>query len=127
MDAFGPNGEAILEYSIFDAIKAGFTKIIFVIRKDIETEFKNLIGNKFKNQVEVCYAFQELNKIPAGFDLPPERQKPRGTAHAVLCATPLIHEPFAVVNADDFYGRESYQILASFLSDPKNSEQCCIV
>jgi len=127
MDAFGPNGEAILEYSIFDAIEAGFTKIIFVIRKDFETEFKNLIGNKFKNQIEVLYAFQELSDIPAEFELPPERQKPRGTAHAVLCATSLIHEPFAVINADDFYGRESYQILASFLNNPANSEQCCIV
>jgi len=127
MDAFGPHGELLLEYSIFDAIRAGFTKVVFVIRKDFEAAFKDLIGNKFEGKVEVEYAFQALSDIPAGFVLPPERQKPRGTAHAVLCATPLVKGPFAAINADDFYGKESYQVLASFLSNPENSEKCCIV
>jgi CTP:molybdopterin cytidylyltransferase MocA len=77
MDAFGPNGEALLEYSIFDAMRAGFTKVVFVIRRDFETEFKNLIGNKFSQKIEVTYAFQELTDLPHGFSLPPERQKPR--------------------------------------------------
>jgi dTDP-glucose pyrophosphorylase len=127
MDAFGPNGEALLEYSIYDAIKAGFSKVIFVIRRDFETEFTMLIGNKFTGNIEVEYAFQELTDLPHGFELPATREKPRGTAHAVLCATNFIQEPFAVINADDFYGRESYQLLASFLSNPEHSEQCCII
>ena len=126
MDAFGPHGEALLEYSIFDAIRAGFTKVIFVIRKDFEAAFKSLIGDKFRGKIEVLYAFQELSDLPEGFNLPVERQKPWGTAHAVLCATGLIHEPFAAINADDFYGKESYQVLADFLRD-SSSEKCCIV
>jgi dTDP-glucose pyrophosphorylase len=127
MDAFGPNGEALLEYSIYDAIRAGFSKVIFVIRRDFETEFKNLIGDKFKGKIEVEYAFQELTDLPHGFSLPTERQKPRGTAHAVLCATEFVQEPFAVINADDFYGKESYQVLADFLFDTSNDDKCCIV
>ncbi|MDR0369229.1 MAG: hypothetical protein LBH96_01490 [Candidatus Peribacteria bacterium] len=106
-----------MEYSIYDAIKAGFTKVVFVIRRDFEQEFKNLINSRIPNDsIEIEYAFQELTDLPNGFELPTERQKPRGTAHAVLCATKCIQEPFAVINADDFYGRESYQVLANFLS-----------
>ncbi|MDR0650853.1 MAG: hypothetical protein LBG59_05680 [Candidatus Peribacteria bacterium] len=127
MDSFGPNGEALLEYSIYDAMRAGFTKVIFVIRRDFEEEFKHLIGDKFRGKIEVEYAFQELTDLPHGFALPVERQKPRGTAHAVLCATTFIQEPFAVINADDFYGKESYHVLADFLSHPDNSDKCCIV
>jgi dTDP-glucose pyrophosphorylase len=105
-----------MEYSLYDAIRAGFTKVIFVIRRDFEEEFKKLIADKLRGKIEVAYAFQELVDLPHGFQLPATREKPRGTAHAVLCATPLINEPFAVINADDFYGRESYQVLADFLS-----------
>jgi dTDP-glucose pyrophosphorylase len=127
MDAFGPNGEALLEYSIYDAIRAGFTKVIFVIRRDFEEDFKSLIGDKFRGKIEVEYTFQELIDLPHGFTLPVERQKPWGTAHAVLCATNFIQEPFAVINADDFYGKESYQVLADFLSHHENTDKCCIV
>jgi dTDP-glucose pyrophosphorylase len=130
MDTFGPHGEALLEYSIFDALRAGFTKVIFVIRRDFETEFKNLIGDKFREKIEIEYAFQELTDLPHGFTLPPERQKPRGTAHAVLCASNFIQEPFAVINADDFYGKESYALLADFLRGLEHQEassQCCII
>ncbi|GHV24976.1 hypothetical protein FACS1894176_02420 [Bacteroidia bacterium] len=127
MDSFGPNNEILMEYSLYDAIRAGFTKVIFVIRRDFEEDFKKLIGNKLNGKIEVEYAFQELTNLPHGFELPAERQKPRGTGHAVLCATPFIQEPFAVINADDFYGRESYQVLADFLRNPANTNSCCIV
>jgi dTDP-glucose pyrophosphorylase len=116
-----------MEYSLYDAIRAGFTKVIFVIRRDFEEEFKSLIGDKLNGKIQVEYAFQELTNLPHGFTLPAERQKPRGTAHAVLCATPFIQEPFAVINADDFYGKEGYQVLADFLSTSSNNDKCCIV
>ena len=127
MDAFGPNNEILMEYSIYDAIRAGFTKVIFVIRKDFETEFKNLINERVKADIKIEYVFQEKADLPEEFTLPPEREKPRGTAHAVLVATPIINEPFAVINADDFYGKDSYQTLANFLKNTENNEKCCIV
>ncbi len=107
MDGFGPNGETILDYTIYDAIKAGFKKVVFVIRKSIETDFKNQFLDKLDDEIEVEYVFQELDKLPEAFDLPEGREKPWGTAHAVMMAHEKVNEAFAIVNADDFYGRES--------------------
>lgn len=115
IDSVGPNGETILDYSIYDAIRAGFRKVVFVIRKDIEVEFKQAIGSRFRDSISVEYAFQELDNIPPGFTVPSGRTRPWGTAHAILAAANAIVEPFAVINADDFYGTNSYGILAQHL------------
>lgn len=116
IDPVGPSGETLMDYSIFDAIRAGFGKIVFVIRKDIEAPFKETIGAKFEKRVPVEYVFQELDKIPSGFKIPEGRTKPWGTTQAVLMAEDAIREPFAVINADDFYGAEGYQVLANHLN-----------
>lgn len=120
LDQVGPSGETIIDYSIYDAIRAGFGKIVFIIRKDIEAPFKESIGKRYEGKIAIEYAFQELNKLPAGFSVPPQRQKPWGTGHAVLCARDVIHEPFAVINADDFYGANGYQLLAGCLSQAED-------
>ena len=124
LDTFWDGKHTLMEYSIFDAKKAGFSKVIFVIRKDFEEEFKSRIGSRIEQEMEVSYAFQDMHKLPAGFNCPSTREKPWGTGQAVLAAKELIDGPFAVINADDFYGRESYQILADFL---KSHEQNCLV
>lgn len=116
MDKLGPSGETLLEYSVFDAIRAGFGKVVFVIRKDIENDFKESVLNKLKGKVAVEYAFQELDVLPEGFTLPADRKKPWGTGHAILVAAEKVKEPFAVINADDFYGNGSFKLLADFLS-----------
>jgi hypothetical protein len=116
IDPFGPSGEALMDYSIFDALRAGFGKVVFVIRKDIEQPFKDTIGARFAQRIPVEYVFQELDKIPSGFKVPQGRTKPWGTTQAVLMAEDTIHEPFAVINADDFYGEESYRVLAGHLT-----------
>jgi UTP-glucose-1-phosphate uridylyltransferase len=115
IDPVGPAGETIIDYSIYDAMRAGFGKLVFVIRKDIEEPFKEIVGARFEKRIQVEYAFQELDKLPAGFTVPEGRTKPWGTTQAVLMAEDVIHEPFAVINADDFYGAESYQVLADHL------------
>lgn len=115
IDPVGPNGETIVDYSIYDAIRAGFGKVVFVIRKDIEQPFRMAVGARFEKRVEVEYVFQELDKLPPGFSAPAGRIKPWGTSHAVLVAADAINEPFAVINADDFYGAESYRSLARYL------------
>jgi UTP-glucose-1-phosphate uridylyltransferase len=115
IDPIGPAGETIIEYSIFDAMRAGFGKVVFVIRHDIEQPFREIVGRKFENRLPVEYAFQELNKIPAPFNVPAQRTKPWGTGHAVLMAESLIHEPFAMINADDFYGADSFRVLGRWL------------
>jgi UTP-glucose-1-phosphate uridylyltransferase len=115
MDPVGPAGEFILDYSVFDARLAGFRRVVFVIRRDIETDFRNQIGLRLARQIEVDYAFQELDSLPPGFHVPHGRKKPWGTGHALLVARSAVRTPFAVINADDFYGRESYAALASFL------------
>jgi hypothetical protein len=121
IDPVGPGGETIIDYSIYDALRAGFGKVVFVIRKDIETVFKESIGARFEKRVPVGYVYQELDKLPDGYTLPAARKKPWGTAHAVLMAADEVKEPFAVINADDFYGRHSYQVLADHLrSDTKD-------
>jgi dTDP-glucose pyrophosphorylase len=115
IEPVGPGGEAILDYSVFDALRAGFGKLVFVIRKDIEQPFKQIVGARFENRVAIEYVFQELDKIPAPFTVPAGRTKPWGTTHAILMAVDAIHEPFAAINADDFYGAESYRLLSNHL------------
>lgn len=122
LDPVGPSGEFILDYSVFDAIKAGFGKVIFIIRKDIEEIFKEKIGSRYTGKIKVEYAYQELDKLPSGFHVPIGRQKPWGTGHAVLMVKDLCKEPFAVLNADDFYGRSSFQILADHFKKYNNEE-----
>lgn len=118
MDKLGPSGETLLEYSVFDAIRAGFGKVVFVIRKDIEADFKESVLKKLEGKIAVEYCFQELNVLPEGFSLPTDRVKPWGTGHAILVAADKVKEPFAVINADDFYGNGSFQLLADFLTSP---------
>jgi NDP-sugar pyrophosphorylase family protein len=110
-----PESEAILDYSIYDALRAGFTKVVFVIRKEIEDQFRNSIGKRIAPHIEVQYVLQQLDRLPAGFPVPAGRTKPWGTTHAILMAEEQIHEPFAVINADDFYGSESYSTLGQHL------------
>jgi hypothetical protein len=112
IEAVGPAGETIMDYSVYDALRAGFGKLVFVIRRDIEQPFRQIVGTRFEKRVPVEYVFQELNRLPAGFSVPPGRAKPWGTAHAILMAEEAVHEPFAAINADDFYGAESYRLLA---------------
>lgn len=116
LDPVGPSGEVILDYSVYDAIRAGFGKVVFVIRREIEEEFKNAIGAKFRDKIQVEYVFQEVEKLPDGFTVPEGRIKPWGTSHAVMMAKDLIKEPFAIINADDFYGAEAFKIMADHLS-----------
>ena len=116
LDPMGPNGETVLDYSVFDAQRAGFGKVVFVIRRDFEEEFKTKVGSKFAHRIPVEYAFQALTDLPEGFSVPAGRTKPWGTTHAVLAAEGLIHEPFAMINADDFYGQDAYVKLAGDLN-----------
>ncbi len=116
LDELGPNGEAIIDYSLYDAIRAGFGKVVFIIRTDFAEEFKARFEPKLKGRIQTEYVYQSLDKIPAGFTLNPAREKPWGTAHAVMMASGVVNEPMAVINADDFYGRESYQVMADFLA-----------
>lgn len=118
MDGVGPNGEAIIDYSIYDAIRAGFGKVVFVIRHSFADDFKSVFTpERFSGKIEVEYAFQELDYLPEGFTVPEGREKPWGTNHAVLMAAEKINEPFAVINADDFYGQNSYEVIGKYLSD----------
>ncbi len=116
VDSIGPGGEAIIEYSIFDAIRAGFGKVVFVIRKDIEAEFKAKFGGKFDDKIAVDYVFQEMDTPIEGLSHLPKREKPWGTGHAVLVAEHAVHEPFAVINADDYYGISAFPAMAQFLT-----------
>ncbi len=115
IDPVGPAGETIIDYSIFDAMRAGFGKLVFVIRHDIEAAFREAIGARFEQRLPVEYVFQELNKLPEGFSVPPNRTKPWGTGQAILMAADVIREPFAAINADDFYGAASFRVLAEHL------------
>ncbi len=116
IDPVGPTGEVILDYSIYDAIRAGFGKVVFVIRREIEADFRATIGARLQGRIEVAYAFQSLDDIPAGCEVPADRQKPWGTTHAILAARNCIREPFGVINADDFYGPRSFALLGESLS-----------
>ncbi len=115
LDGLGPNGETIMDYSVYDAVRAGFGKIVFVIRKSFEQDFRNIVLRKYEGIVPAEVVFQEIQDIPAGYIFNPERSKPWGTNHAVLMGKDVIKEPFAVINADDFYGKESFEIMADFL------------
>jgi len=120
LEAMGPNGEIIMDYSISDAKEAGFNKVVFVIRKDLEKDFREIIGNRIEKVIDVDYAFQELNNLPDGFELPEGRTKPWGTGQAILACKGLIDEPFGVINADDYYGKEAFVKLHDYLLNAKN-------
>ena len=116
IDPVGPSGETIIDYSIYDALNAGFGKLVFVIRQDISEQFKEIVGARFEKRIPVEYVYQELSKLPEGYSVPEGRSKPWGTAHAILMAAESVKEPFAAINADDFYGSQSYRLLAQHLS-----------
>ena len=123
MDGVGPNGEAIIDYSIYDAIRAGFGKVVFVIRHSFAKEFTEMFNaERFGGRIEVDYVFQELDYLPEGFTVPEGRVKPWGTNHAVMMAAEAVHEPFAVINADDFYGEDAYRVIGGYLSNLGGSE-----
>jgi len=125
MDGLGPSGEAIIDYSIYDAIRAGFGKVVFVIRHAFEKEFREIFSaERFSGRVEVEFVFQELEYLPEGYSVPEGRVKPWGTNHAVMMAAPVVHEPFAVINSDDFYGREGYEVLADYLRSVEGKTGC---
>jgi NDP-sugar pyrophosphorylase family protein len=127
IQGFGPNGETIMDYSIYDAIRAGFTKVVFIIRKDFAEDFRNIFEPKLKGKIAIDYVYQDLHSFTGDYAVPAERTKPWGTAHAVLCAKEAIKEPFAVINADDFYGRDSFEKAYAFLTGPVNPQTYCII
>lgn len=129
MDAFGPNGETLIDYSIYDAIQAGFGKIVFIIRKDFSEEFKKIFDGKLEKHpsVKVEYVYQEMDSFLEDHKPPQDRQKPWGTAHAVLCARDVIEEPFAVINADDFYGREAFDLMKTFLEEECSEKRYAVM
>ncbi|MDQ2721395.1 MAG: sugar phosphate nucleotidyltransferase [Bacteroidota bacterium] len=127
MDSFGPSGETIIDYSIYDAIRSGFGKVVFIIRKDFAEHFKNLFESKLKGKIETEYVMQEMDSFTEGFQSLEPRTKPWGTAHAVLCAKDVIKEPFAVINADDFYGRDAFEKAAKFLTNEVSPKKYCII
>ena len=123
VEPVGPNGETIIEYSIFDAIRAGFGKVVFVIRNSFAEEFKARFDQKLKGKIKVEYVYQELGNLPEGYKLPAEREKPWGTGHAILMGKDLIHEPFAAINADDFYGAPAFNSIAKFFKNEVSSSR----
>ena len=125
----GPNGEIIMDYSIHDAKEAGFNKVVFIIRKDIFKEFEEIIGNRIKEQIDVEYVFQELDDLPEGFEVPEGRTKPWGTGQAVLCCKDVVKEPFVIINADDYYGKEAFKEAYSYLTNLPSADimQICMV
>jgi NDP-sugar pyrophosphorylase family protein len=127
LDHVGPSGETIIDYSIYDAIRAGFGKIVFVIRRDLENQIRETFINRLKGIIEVDYVFQDISNLPNRIKVPPERQKPWGTSHAILVTKEKIKEPFGVINADDYYGIESFKMLHDFLIVDKDINNYCIV
>lgn len=123
LEPVGPRGEIIMDYSIYDAIRAGFNKVVFIIRKDLYKDFRNIIGNRIEKKIEVEYAFQELDMLPQSYKGRWERVKPWGTGHAVLSASEQIHEPFMVINADDYYGRESFLKMHDYMVSNMSSDK----
>ncbi|MDR0988841.1 MAG: nucleotidyltransferase, partial [Prevotellaceae bacterium] len=128
LDPLGPSGETIMDYSIFDAIRAGFGKVVFVIRKEFEQDFRQKILSKYEHHIPATLVYQSLDALPEGFTCPPNRTKPWGTNHAVLMGKEVIHEPFAVINADDFYGRHSFAVLGEALvnMEGKQNDYCMV-
>jgi len=127
IESFGPEGETIMDYSIYDAIEAGFGKVVFIIRKEFAENFKSIFEPRLKGKIEVDYVYQDLNSFIGSHTVPAERTKPWGTAHAVLCAKEIVKEPFAVINADDFYGRDAFQKAYSFLTGDCNDTVWSII
>jgi NDP-sugar pyrophosphorylase family protein len=127
VEPVGPNGEAIIDYSIFDAIRAGFGKVVFVIRESFADAFREKFDPKLKGKIEVEYVYQELDNLPEGFTLPEGREKPWGTAHAILVARNVVHEPFCALNADDFYGYNAYKTMAEFLTGSGKPDEYAMV
>ncbi len=129
LDPVGPSGEIIMDYSVYDAIEAGFNKVVFIIRKDLEDDFKEVIGNRIARKIEVEYCFQELDDLPEGFSIPEGRTKPWGTGQAVLAAKELVNEPFVVINADDYYGKEAFVKIHDYLTsfgESKDKYEFCM-
>ena len=134
VDGIGPNGEILMEYSIYDAIRAGFTKVVFIIKPDMKEQMEELCGRRVANmtaadgeKVEVCYAFQDFSSVPSFYAIPPERTKPFGTAHAVLCAREFVQEPFIVINADDYYGTDAFRVIYEALGRLKPEGEAAMV
>ncbi|MDD4144663.1 MAG: sugar phosphate nucleotidyltransferase [Prolixibacteraceae bacterium] len=127
VEPIGPNGEVIMDYSIYDAIRAGFGKVVFVIRKSFAGEFKELFDHKLRGKIETEYVFQELEYLPEGYSVPPDRKKPWGTAHAILVTKDVIKEPFCQLNADDFYGYKAFRSMAGFLSGSLKPHQYSMI
>ncbi len=125
IEPIGPNGEALLDFSVYDAKAAGFTKVVFIIKHAIEEDFKHFVGARIEKMIDVEYVFQETDMLPDGFTCPPEREKPWGTAHAVFCCRDAVHEPFAVINADDYYGRSAFEQIYNYLKE--ESGNYCMV
>ncbi len=125
LDSVGPNNETIIDYSVYDAVKAGFTKVVFIIRKEFETDFKLKISNKYKSIIDVQFVYQNVNNLPKGYLCPIDRKKPWGTAHAILSASDYIFEPFVAINGDDFYGRESFSLISEYYKS--NVKKFCMV
>ena len=127
IEPVGPSGEFIIDYSIYDAIKAGFNKVVFVIKKENEELFKETVGNRVSRHIKVEYAFQDMDDLPEGYKRPVDREKPWGTSHAILSAKNLINDNFAIINADDFYGRDAYYVMSSFLDNDYSDNIYCVV
>ena len=117
IEPVGPNGEIILDFSVFDAVRAGFSKVVFIIKKEIEADFRQAVGKRIEKMTDVDYAFQEIANIPSGFEVPEGRAKPWGTGQAILSAKDVVKTPFAVINADDFYGKNSFEVIGKYLSE----------
>ena len=122
LDPVGPNNETIIDYSVFDAVRSGFNKVVFIIREEFRTDFESQITNKYTDIIEVDFAIQDLSNIPLEYTCPDEREKPWGTGHAILSAAEIINEPFAVINGDDFYGQESFQLISKFYNNENNTD-----
>lgn len=127
IQGFGPGGETIMDYSIYDAIRAGFGKVVFIIRREFAEDFKNIFGPRLEGRIEVEYAYQALDAFTEGYEYPAERSKPWGTSHAVLCAKEYVSEPFAVINADDFYGHDAFKQASDFLTNDCNEKNYAII
>lgn len=127
IQGFGPGGETIMDYSIYDAIRSGFGKVVFIIRREFANEFKEIFGPKLEGRIEVEYAYQDMEAFTEGYEFPAERSKPWGTSHAVLCAMNVVKEPFAVINADDFYGHNAFQMASDFLVNDCSEKNYAIV
>ena len=128
VDSFGPSGETIMDYSVYDAIRAGFGQVVFVIRRSMEEEFKQTVLTRFEGKIDLDYVFQELDQVPSGVGVPKEREKPWGTGHAVMVAAARVKTPFAVINADDYYGAQSFQRTADYLTslNPDSTDYCLL-